>query len=219
MPAIVAYVLGVVAAIACTVLAFIFIVPEKKRAELNKFFQWVHDLCNFRSLLIEKILKALYIFSTAFCIVAGFFLLFSVQSIGWGYSVYMGLTGVLLLLLGPVLTRLIFEGIMMAVLQLKNTIAINDKLVAQPGSVAEQKAEEAAKKAEAEAAKKAEEAARAQYQQMQYAQQQYQQPYQPYGQTRQTPYVQPVQPQTQTPYVQPVQPQPDQPQQPDQTQQ
>ena len=35
-------------AITATVLAFIFIVPEKRRARLNGFGKFLHDTCNFK---------------------------------------------------------------------------------------------------------------------------------------------------------------------------
>ena len=77
MPVLVAEIIGIVVAIAGTVLAFIFLLPEKKRTSLNKFFQVIADIFNFKILFIEKILKALYIFVTLFCVVCGFFMLFS----------------------------------------------------------------------------------------------------------------------------------------------
>lgn len=38
---------AIILAIAATVLAFIFIVPEKKREKLNAFGKFLHDTCNF----------------------------------------------------------------------------------------------------------------------------------------------------------------------------
>lgn len=38
------YVFAVLAAIAATVLAFIFLVPEKRRAKLNGFGKFIHDI-------------------------------------------------------------------------------------------------------------------------------------------------------------------------------
>ena len=200
MPVTVAYVLGAIAALAGTIAAFIMIVPDKKREGLNKFFKWLHDYFNFKSLWIEKILKFLFIFQTLGCIAIGFFMLFSVQYSFYGGGQYMGLTGILLIILGPVVNRLIYEFVMMAVLMVKNTIEINNKLVPQEGSVADKKAKEDAEKAEKAAAQ-------AQYQQ-QFAQQQYAQPQynQPqYGQPQygQQQYAQPQY--QQPPYEQPAQ--------------
>ena len=123
----VAALLGAIAAITCTVLSLIFITPDNKRDSLNKFFVFIHDLFNFKFLLIEKVLKVLYIFSTLFCVGFGFFGLFSGEETWGGYRSY-ALPFFLLLLFGPIITRLIFEGLMMFILLVRNTIEINNKL-------------------------------------------------------------------------------------------
>lgn len=111
-------IIAAVLAIATTVLAFIFIVPEKRRARLNKFGKFLHDTCNFKYLLIEKIFQALYIFATAFTIFYGLFLLFCGNLLG--FLLYM--------ILGPIVIRVIYELLMMTILLLKNVIMINKKL-------------------------------------------------------------------------------------------
>lgn len=126
-------VLPILFAIVATVLAFIFIVPEKKRPQLNKIGQLLHDVVNFKFLIVEKILQALYILSTAYTILTGFFMLFYVEP---GYEgVYYsrdpqwyGGYGLLIMVLGPIALRLAFELLMMAVLLIKNVIQINNKL-------------------------------------------------------------------------------------------
>lgn len=110
--------IAVIPAIAATVLAFIFIVPEKRRAKLNAFGKFLHDTCNFKYLLVEKILQALYIFATAFTILLGFFSLFQAEF----------LVGLVMMIVGPIALRLVYELFMMAVLLLKNVIMINKKL-------------------------------------------------------------------------------------------
>ena len=74
---------AVILAIAATVLAFIFIVPEKKREKLNAFGKFLHDTCNFKYLVVEKLLQALYIFLTAYFILQGFFMLFQTSYGTW----------------------------------------------------------------------------------------------------------------------------------------
>ena len=115
--------IALVLAIAATVLAFIFIVPAKRRDQMGKFGKFLHDTCNFRYLIIEKILQALYIFATALTILIGFFMLFCSDWNGW-----MGGKGILLMILGPIGVRVTYELLMMAVLLLKNVISINRKL-------------------------------------------------------------------------------------------
>jgi hypothetical protein len=123
----VALILGIIFGIAGTVLSFIFITPEKKREKLPKFFKFVHDLFNFKFLVIEKIMQALYIFFTIFVIIYGFFGTFSFESY-FGHVAYTGWQGLLVLIFGPILVRLVYEGFMMFIILVKNTNSINAKL-------------------------------------------------------------------------------------------
>ncbi len=123
-------VLALVFAIAATVLAYFFIVPEKKYDKLNRFGKILHNLVNFKSLIIEKILQALYILSTAFVILLGFFMLFYVEN-NWYRNVWYGGYGIVLILFGPIVVRLTYEFSMMIVLLVKNVIQINNKLKSQ----------------------------------------------------------------------------------------
>ena len=123
----VAYTLGMIGALACTILLFVLVIPEKKRDELNGFFKFLHDLFNFKFLVLEKILKFLYVFSTIACIGIGFFLLFS-GYYGYYYRQSLFLPGLLLMILGPIFMRIIYEFMMMAILLVQNTISINRKL-------------------------------------------------------------------------------------------
>lgn len=130
---IVIVVLAFLLSLAATILAFIFIVPDKKRAKLGGFGKFLHDTVNFKYLIIEKILQALYIFATTLCIVGGFLMLFYVQP-GYDYGWYQtsshwyGGYGILLMLFGPIILRLSYEFMMMAILLVKNVIQINNKL-------------------------------------------------------------------------------------------
>ena len=127
--------IAAVLAIAATVLAFIFIVPEKRREKMNAFGRFLQDLCSFKFLVVEKILQALYIFSTAFIILYGVLQLFNVQRDYWtGASRWMGGTGLLCIIVGPIAVRLSYELMMMAILLVKNVISINRKLADETGS-------------------------------------------------------------------------------------
>ena len=126
-----------VLAIAATVLAFIFIVPEKRREKMNAFGRFLQDLCSFKFLVVEKILQALYIFSTAFIVLYGVMQLFNIQRDYWSGGVkWMGGMGLLYIVLGPIVVRLSYELLMMVVLLVKNVIAINHKLADQTGRAA-----------------------------------------------------------------------------------
>ena len=108
--------------------AFIFIVPQKKRAKLNRAGRILQDIFNFRSLIAEKIYQALYIFYTGWVIIFGFFLLFSYSTDILGNRTWLGGYGLLFMFFGPIVVRLIFEFLMMALLLVKNVISINNKL-------------------------------------------------------------------------------------------
>ena len=50
-------IVGGILAIVATVLAYVFIVPEKRREKLNAFGKFLHDTCNFR-LVYELLMMA-----------------------------------------------------------------------------------------------------------------------------------------------------------------
>ena len=123
---------GILAGVA-TVLAYVFIVPESRREKLNAFGKFLHDTFNFKYLIVEKILQALYIFFTADLIILGFFMLFAAPEDFFGHRHWLGGYGILIMILGPILIRLVYELLMMAILLLKNVISINNKLRNQNG--------------------------------------------------------------------------------------
>ena len=125
--------IALVVAIISTVLAFIFVVPEKRLKSMNGFTRALHDIFNFKFLIIEKILQALYIFVTCFVLLCGFFMLF--VTVDYFYdSKWLGGYGIIVMLLGPIVVRLFYELLMMLILLVKNVIAINVKLTGKGGS-------------------------------------------------------------------------------------
>ena len=128
LPSTMLIIAGVLALVA-TVLAFIYIVPEERREKMGSFGKFLHDTCNFKYLMVEKILQALYIFSTAAVILFGVLMLFRTEYNYWTDSrIWMGGYGLLIIILGPIAIRLSYELMMMAILLLKNVISINRKL-------------------------------------------------------------------------------------------
>ena len=111
-------IVGGILAIVATVLAYVFIVPEKRREKLNAFGKFLHDTCNF----------------TADMIILGFFMLFAAPKDYFGNRHWLGVYGILTMILGPIMIRLVYELLMMAVLLLKNVISINNKLRNQNGN-------------------------------------------------------------------------------------
>ena len=129
-------IVAVVLAIAATVLAFIFVVPGKAPGEAERLRQIPARLMHLQvPRVVEKILQALYIFSTAFIVLYGVLQLFNVQRDYWtGASRWMGGTGLLCIIVGPIAIRLSYELMMMAILLVKNVISINRKLADETGS-------------------------------------------------------------------------------------
>lgn len=128
MPIVVAIVLGVIAAIAAMVLLYWKVLPRKYNGKLeNKFLQGMHDYFHFKKLYIEDIMKFLFTLATVLCVGIGFFMLFSVTR-GFYTTHSNFLTGLLLMVLGPVVLRLSYEMVMMTILAVRNVIDINNKM-------------------------------------------------------------------------------------------
>ena len=139
-------ILGLVGGFIATILAFIFIIPESKLSQLNHpVLVFLHNLFNFKSLWIEKILKFFYTFLTITSVVYGFFMLFQVNEVrSWNYYTgnytvekeWAGYYGLAVMIVAPVIIRIAYELLMMTVLLVKNTIEINNKLGKQPAATA-----------------------------------------------------------------------------------
>lgn len=115
-------VLGIILAAAATVLACIFLLPEKRREGMkNKFMEFLHDFVNFKVLFIDKLMKVLYIFTTCAAVLVGFFMLI----LGGRYLWYVGL---MLMVFGPIVIRLVYEGMMLLIIGVNNIVEINNKL-------------------------------------------------------------------------------------------
>ncbi len=124
-------VIGFAATIAAMILVYKFIVPEKRRPRLNKLGQLLHDAFNFKFLIIEKIMQFFYILSTVSTICYGIALLFGINIFHSEYynrTDWYGIIGILIAILGPIVIRLVYEGLLMFILLVKNVIQINKKL-------------------------------------------------------------------------------------------
>ena len=125
--------LAAVATIVLTILAYKFIIPEKKRAGLNKLGQFLSDVFNFKFLIIEKIFQFFYVLCTIACVCLGVCMIFGIDIyyssyFDKTYTEWYGIYGILLALIGPFAVRLAYEGLMLFLLLVKNVIQINKKL-------------------------------------------------------------------------------------------
>ncbi len=127
--------IGVIATIVATIFAYIYIVPEKKRAGLNKLGQFLHDIFNFKFLIIEKVLQFFYVLATISCVCGGLAMIFGFTAYesysGKVYTDWYGIYGILTAIIGPFAIRLVYELMMLGLLLVKNVIQINKKLKAQ----------------------------------------------------------------------------------------
>lgn len=127
MPVEVGIIAGGFIALVLAILCCIFILPERKRARLPMFFKFLHDLFNFKFLILEYILKFFYMLCTIGCISVGFFLLFSGESYRRHFESAAPI-GLLLIIAGPILVRIVYELEMMFIITVSNVTSIKRKL-------------------------------------------------------------------------------------------
>ena len=119
--------LGGIFALVITILLYCLVFPEKRRNRLNRFFSNIKRMLGTEYLLIEKIVRFMYVLGTMSCIFVGFWMLF------WVDYGYLGWVGLLVMILGPIVERLMFESCMMFILLVKNTMDIKKKLYNEVG--------------------------------------------------------------------------------------
>ena len=112
------FIVGTILALTCAVLLYVLVFPKRMENRLPGFFRVLRDFFDVRYLLIEKIFKFLYVFSTLAVIFIGFFYLFG------NTFVYV----FILMLLGPVFLRIMYELFMLIILLVKNVMEINRQL-------------------------------------------------------------------------------------------
>lgn len=128
-------IIGIVLAVAATVFICVRVLPKKYDGRLNsKFLQFLHDFFNFKTFYIEALTKFIFVLLTCLCIFVGFLLMFG----KFEYYGYFGMTftqstflyGLGIMLLGPLVLRVTYEFVMMAILLVQNVIDINRKMKA-----------------------------------------------------------------------------------------
>lgn len=108
---IVAFILAIIGGV---LIYFLFIKSENKFSDnLTK----LKDLLDFKTMLIEPILKILYLILTIFIV------LFSFNLIAVNFLAFL-----VCLLLGPILIRVAYEAAMMLIMIWKNTKEINESI-------------------------------------------------------------------------------------------
>ena len=108
-----------------TILLYVLVFPEHRKDSLHKFFLFVKDLLDIKYMIIEKVARFVYVLETLFCICFGFFLLFART---YWYEESTALYGLLLIVLGPIACRLLYESFMLVILLVRNTMEIGARL-------------------------------------------------------------------------------------------
>ncbi len=112
-------IIATVISLILVILLYIYILPESKRPYLNKLFTFIHDFLSIKSLWMEKILRFFYVLSAVSSLVFGIFLLFNDLTF---------LVGVLLILFGPIVSRITYEVMLLPVLAVQSLFEIREEL-------------------------------------------------------------------------------------------
>lgn len=134
-------IIGIVLAVAATIFICVRVLPKKYDGRLDsKLLQFLHDFFNFKTFYIEALTKFIFVLLTCLCIFVGFLLMFG----KFEYYGYFGMTftqstflyGLGIMLLGPLVLRVTYEFVMMAILLVQNVIDINRKMKAPAATAA-----------------------------------------------------------------------------------
>lgn len=110
-------VIALILSIVGGILVYIFFLTPKKEPKLTPFLKWLKDFLNFDKMMIEVILKVVYLICTIYVILSSF------SFIAYDFGMFF-----LYLVLGPIIVRLFYELILITVCIWKNTTAINKKM-------------------------------------------------------------------------------------------
>ena len=105
----------ILAIVGAIVIYFLFVQPEKKYD--NKFVTWLREFLNFQAMLIEPIMKIAYTFIALFITLSSFSL------ISTSFVAFL-----LMLIVGNLVTRVLYEFTMILISIWKNTKEINKKM-------------------------------------------------------------------------------------------
>lgn len=110
-------VISLVLAIVLGLVVYFMFLTKENESKLTDKKKWVYDFLSFKKLFSEDLLKIAYL------ITAIFITLSSLSMIGVNFALF-----IVYLLVGNVVTRLVYEFILAILLICKNTAEINDKL-------------------------------------------------------------------------------------------
>lgn len=146
----------VIAAVVGAVILRLTVFSEKNQGKYTGFMGWLYQFMNFRSLIVQPVVKLLYCITA--CVITAVSLI-AVFSGGAGI-----LAGLINFVVGQIVARLIYEMMMLTILLVTNVMEINKKLGGKSGDNVEfskAPADMSSITARVEAAKQAYQAARA----------------------------------------------------------
>lgn len=111
-------IIAFIISIATGILIYYLFLKDTKPVSEN--VQKLKDILNFKTMIIEPILKIVYLITTIFII------LYSFSFIAINFAVFLGL-----LILGPIVIRISYEIALILVMIWKNTKEINENLKAK----------------------------------------------------------------------------------------
>lgn len=97
---------------------FFFFATKKNEGKFTGFLGWIYDLLCFKKIIIESLLKAVYLILACYFTIYGFLSLLFTNF----------LTGLSTMILGNIILRISYEFLMILILICKNIIEINGKL-------------------------------------------------------------------------------------------
>jgi hypothetical protein len=106
------------------VVFFVFM-PKKNEGKYTGFLGWLYDFLNFKILLSQGLLKALYAISAATLILSSLYKLLFTEGGSIGAKL---LAFVLTFVLGNIILRIVYEFMLFIILICKNTSDINSNL-------------------------------------------------------------------------------------------
>ena len=106
----------VLAVVGGIVLYFTFL-RKSNDGKFKKFWWWMYDFLNFKKLFLENLLRVLYLITTIFVT------LFSFAVIGKSFLSFLGI-----LVIGNLITRIIYEFLLILLVICRNTSEMNSKL-------------------------------------------------------------------------------------------
>ncbi|MBQ9910752.1 MAG: hypothetical protein IJM50_04560 [Lachnospiraceae bacterium] len=108
---------GFIAGLLLTGCVYLFLTSKKQEKSLKGGLRWLRNFLTFRKIYLEAVLRFLYILTTCFVVATGFLMIFER---GW--------RGLLLMIVGPVAVRIVYELLMLFIVLVKNVMEINNSI-------------------------------------------------------------------------------------------